>query len=84
MFSKYFALRYFPSNYYSKGAQNNPFYSNSGDIKSKLIQDYSKSGDIETIIGFEFSKKGDIKTSILKRKPQVYMQFEFDVETELT
>lgn len=82
--TRYFSLKYFASRYFPKGSPADPLYSNSGDIKSRLIKSYSNSGDIETTVGFGFEKSGDIWVRILKRKPQEQVSFDYDIETELT
>lgn len=82
--TRHFSLKYFPSRYFAKGAVVDPLYSNSGDIKSRLIKDYSNSGDIETTAGFGYEKNGDIWVTILKRRQQEHVSFDYDIETELT
>lgn len=84
MFPKYFPSRYFPARYFAKGLEASPFYSNKGDIKSRLLKDYSNSGDIQSISGQDYEKRGDIWATILKRKAQQHVSFDYDVETELT
>jgi hypothetical protein len=69
---------------YEQFVSASSFYSNRGDIKSRLVQDYSNSGDIQTISGQDYERKGDIWATILKRKAQQHVSFEYDVETELT
>lgn len=83
MFSKYFALRYFPVTYFPKGTLVVPVYENKFDIATRLIGNYSLSGDIETIVGYEYNKGGDIVATILKRPAQQFVDFNFDIETEL-
>ncbi len=82
--TRYFSLKYFPSRYFPKGTTVDPLYSNSGDIKSRLTKDYSNSGDIESTAGFGYEKNGDIWVTILKRRPQEHVSFDYDIETELT
>ena len=82
--ARYFSSKYFPSRYFPKGTLADPLYSNSGDIKSRILRNYSNSGDIETTVGFGFEKNGDIWVRILKRNPQEHVSFNYDIETELT
>jgi len=84
MFGKYFTLKYFSYKYFAKSSTVEPLYQNSGDIRTKLIQDYSASGDLSTIVGLEFSKNGDLRTLLLKRSPHLNIEFGYDIKTELT
>ena len=80
MYSKYFAYRYFPGTYFANGAS----YLSAGDIKTILLKQYVNYGDIQTICGLELSKNYDVWATVLKRKNQQKIEFDYDITTDLT